>query len=284
MLYADGGHGKSVLATYATIAVASGTPFLGYPTTQSSVLYIDFELSAEDTKRVADRIQEGLELTAFPDTVWYLPAREDGNDLTEILQWLPDWIVENEVKFIVLDSLSIALETEPQEARPVIRALKSTNWLKAADCAMLILDHQRKKQNDDDKYENKTPLGTVVKRNLCRAVWQLEMQPKRFVLRHEKDNFLTRLPDLFFRVDFGNDVGPIKFITIPQEDIDEDKRHRAESYQAVLACVNENPEGIANQGVVVATGIRDDRVAVILSRLGWQKQIKHLGRGLWAPK
>ncbi len=282
MLYADGGNGKSVLSTYAAVAVAAGLPFLGVPTTQSSVIYIDFECTRDDTREITGRICNGLGIP-IPRTLKYLPAREDGNELTELLAWLPAIVLDGGYGFVILDSLSIALETEPQEARPVMKALKSTNWLKAANCAMLVLDHQSKNLGDDT-YAGKTPLGTVAKRNLCRQAWQLEKRPMEYILRDKKENFQALKDDLHFKIDYSNDVGPIIFSVTPTEELATDKEARAVTYRMVLACVNEHLDGVSNTDIIATTGLEEPRVNVILSRLGKQKQIKHLGRGLWAPK
>ena len=61
-LYGDGGQGKSYLAVGASTAVATGQPFLGLCTIKGTVLYLDYELDAEEFTRRAYRVARGMGL------------------------------------------------------------------------------------------------------------------------------------------------------------------------------------------------------------------------------
>ncbi len=279
MLYADGGNGKSVLATAAALNIAAGIPFLGNSVTTSSTLYIDFELTPKDSKIIAERIAYGVGLDNIPSDLWYLPARENGDSLSEVLAWLPQWVVPNGIRFIVLDSLSIALEVEPREFSPVIRALRTTNWLSEANAAMLILDHQAKQQAGES-YSSKTPLGAIVKRNLCRSVWQIQHKGgSSFVLRHEKDNFIHLREPLNFEIEFGeNDDGPIVFaVKEKQDSISKDQGK-------ILELLISHPGGMSVADIAKALGKPATSVAVQVNRLHKKSLVCSENRGIWRPK
>lgn len=66
LLAGDSGCGKTPFALQLGICVAAGIPFLGFPTTQGSVLYADYENSAADFDQISRNISETLGLEDTP--------------------------------------------------------------------------------------------------------------------------------------------------------------------------------------------------------------------------
>jgi len=186
LLYGDGGQGKSFVAlTIATCACAA-RPFLNLPVQQSPVLYIDWELDAEEMTRRAYRVARGLGLPRPPEGLWYIRAE---HSVSESLKAMARIIQEQKIGVVVLDSVGPACGGDPEQARFVIPLM---NDLRKLNTTFLLIDHQAKLQQGQN-YTHKTPFGSAYKFNLARSVIQVQRvdgEPgrMRMILRHTKSN------------------------------------------------------------------------------------------------
>lgn len=69
LLVGDSGLGKSPLAYQMAICVAAGIPFLGRPTQQTRVLFLDFENGLHDVNSLVTSLSAHLGLAAPPDNL-----------------------------------------------------------------------------------------------------------------------------------------------------------------------------------------------------------------------
>jgi hypothetical protein len=83
----DSGLGKTAWAYQLGLAVAGGVPFVGNPTKQGRVLYIDLENGRDQITELAQRLSGHLNLTVFPDDNFLLiPLDGDWVKLTKIVE------------------------------------------------------------------------------------------------------------------------------------------------------------------------------------------------------
>jgi len=66
LIVGDSGLGKSPLVYQLGICLAAGVPFLGFPTVQTSVLYLDFENGLFEVNRLLKQLSRHLGLSAPP--------------------------------------------------------------------------------------------------------------------------------------------------------------------------------------------------------------------------
>src|SRR5215218_9074491 len=75
LLYGDGGVAKSLLALALAVAVSGGsTKWLGRKVENCPVLYVDFELDAEEQARRVHQLCRGQDLSEPPDGLFYMSA------------------------------------------------------------------------------------------------------------------------------------------------------------------------------------------------------------------
>ncbi len=75
LLYGDGGVAKSLLALALALAVAGGSStWLGREVENGPVLYLDFELDAEEQARRVNQLCRGAGLSRPPDGLLYMSA------------------------------------------------------------------------------------------------------------------------------------------------------------------------------------------------------------------
>jgi hypothetical protein len=193
LLYGDGGVAKSLLALALAVAVSGGSEeWLGREVENGPVLYLDFELDAEEQARRVHQLCRGAGLAEPPDGLLYMSAL--GHTAREAFTAALEACEEHGVKLLVLDSLGPALQGDAEASRDVIsffqRALEPfrTNGI-----GVLIIDHQSKVQAGQS-YQNKGAFGSVYKNNLARSVIQVEAKESgegtlTVRLRHKKHNF-----------------------------------------------------------------------------------------------
>lgn len=179
-LYSPPGVGKSLLAQQIAAAISSGTPVLGTDTTQTPVLYLDYENVDLD---IRDRLQD-MELTpqdlqnlhywSFPD----LPPLDTAAGGTALLAAAQ----HVQAGLVVIDTLSRCVQGEENEASTMLNLYRCTLMpLKAAGIAVLRLDHT-------GKDETKGQRGTSAKSGDVDLVWRYtEIIPDQtYLLTNEK--------------------------------------------------------------------------------------------------
>ncbi len=209
-IYGDGGAAKSLLAASVLQAVARGDEdWMGFPIEEPGPgLYVDFELDEEEQERRMRHLALGRdpENPGVPEDLYYLCAA--AHPARKVLQLALDECRRLGVRLMVLDSLGIALQGDAEAARDVIGFFRNNiDPFRAAGVALLIVDHQSKKQHGED-YANKTLFGSVYKGNLTRSVFQVEPKGRgenelTVRLRHQKTNFGPKFDPFEVRLRFN---------------------------------------------------------------------------------
>jgi hypothetical protein len=191
LLYGDGGVAKSLLALALAVAVAGGSgKWLGREVECCPVLYVDFELDAEEQARRVHQLCRGQGLDTPPEDLLYMsalgyPAREAFTAALEACK-------EHGVGLMVVDSLGPALQGDAEAARDVIGFFqRSVEPFRVEGIAVLIIDHQSRLQAGQS-YQSKGAFGSVFKTNLARSVIQATERGEGTLtvrLRQKKHNF-----------------------------------------------------------------------------------------------
>jgi hypothetical protein len=140
--------GKSWLAWDMALAVATGTPWLGFPTTRGRVLYMDEDTPGQvEVKRRITRLLmgRGLSPTSPLDVAI---THQIGFSLTDHdkMHLLNNTLGVLSPKLVIMDSLVKVLGVEEEnDAIAMAGALTALNPLiKEHCCAFLLIDHRRK--------------------------------------------------------------------------------------------------------------------------------------------
>jgi hypothetical protein len=193
LLHGDGGVAKSLLALSLSVAVSSGFErWLGREVKNGPVLYLDFELDAEEQTRRVHQLCRGAGLAKPPDGLLYMSAL--GYTAREAFTAALEECQQHGVRLLVLDSLGPALQGDAEASRDVISFFsQAMEPFRANGVGVLIIDHQSKLQAGQS-YQSKSAFGSVYKSNLGRSVIQVEATERgegtltlRF--RHKKHNF-----------------------------------------------------------------------------------------------
>jgi RecA-family ATPase len=193
LLYGDGGVAKSLLALALAVAVSGGSEhWLGRGVEKCPVLYVDFELDAEEQARRVHQLCRGQNLDTPPDGLLYMSAL--GHTAKEAFAATLDACKEHGVGLMVVDSLGPALQGDAEAARDVIGFFqKNLEPFRTEGVGVLIIDHQSRLQAGQS-YQSKGAFGSVFKTNLARSVIQVEATERgggtlTVRLRQKKHNF-----------------------------------------------------------------------------------------------
>lgn len=263
IIYGAGGLGKSFLALHLGILACVGSQqFMGlkFPTEPRNTLIIDYELDDDEQTRRGRQISHGLHLDDIPENLSYFAP---GKNLAKVLPTLRTIIKSKNIGFVILDSLG-ASGTDGESVESVVTLLTE---LKRLGVATLVLDHQSKVQMGE-KYENKTPFGSVYKENLSRSVFQLSRVERKenrvtLKLKHTKTNFGGFLNDLIFDIAFEGDRVLFTESTVKSVEISEIEQIK-EAIQVL-----ENSGERANQKAIVVQlkgKIGRDRLTDLLNK------------------
>jgi hypothetical protein len=193
LLYGDGGVAKSLLALALAVAVSGGSQrWLGREVENGPVLYVDFELDAEEQARRVHQLCHGQGMDTPPESLLYMSAL--GHPAREAFTAALDACKAHSVGLMVVDSLGPALQGDAEAARDVIGFFqKSIEPFRAEGVAVLIIDHQSRLQQGQS-YQSKGAFGSVFKTNLARSVIQAQATERgegtlTVRLRQKKHNF-----------------------------------------------------------------------------------------------
>lgn len=193
LLHGDGGVAKSLLALSLCVAISGGSEhWLGREVENGPVLYLDFELDAEEQVRRVYQLCRGAGLAKPPEDLLYMSAL--GHTAREAFTAALEVCEEHDVKLLVLDSLGPALQGDAEASRDVISFFsQAMEPFRARGVGVLIIDHQSKLQAGQS-YQSKGAFGSVYKNNLARSVIQVEATERgegtlTLRLRQKKHNF-----------------------------------------------------------------------------------------------
>ena len=168
-LYGTGGTGKSMLAIYWCMLITSGQngPSLE-PVGAQEVLYLDWETDEADFEERVFALQEG-----HPELEGAAPHyRNCAQSFLAEFDDIRQYIIKKNIGVVVVDSFEAALganSNEGESVQPVFNALRQLN------CTILVIDHKSKE--DAAREESQGPIGSVMKLNRLRSVYELVQEP-----------------------------------------------------------------------------------------------------------
>ena len=198
MIFGDGGVGKSMVALWLSAMVTEGLqePFECSP---GNVLYLDWEMEAEEAQGRLGRIAEGMGFST-PPRVFY---RRCVGRLVDDVEWLAETVQSKGIDLVVVDSAVPACGGNPNEPESVQALFYG---LRQLEVTSLIVAHVSKSVAAGPVT---TPYGSVFWSNLSRNVWQAEKKQELgedsmvVALRHRKTNVGPLLKPVSLKLSFS---------------------------------------------------------------------------------
>ena len=199
------------------IQALTGGDFLGRPVErQTSVLYIDAELDAEEFGRRAYQIARGLGLTGPPEGLYYwrLPGSLKDQGVQAEVYTAVIWCNPS---LIVIDSITVAASGTDVSKVEITTELMS--FLGGLGATVLAVDHVAKPAPGTNPSELR-PFGSVFKFNLARSVIHvLPGKAGALRLRQTKSNFGPVSQSVGAAVEFADsEWGPMVTVTQLKDD------------------------------------------------------------------
>jgi hypothetical protein len=194
-LYGWGGTAKSLIALLLSMSVAGGREkFFGRDiAVHGPVMYIDFELDADEQHRRVMQLATGMKMRV-PEDLLYVSTL--GVRTHEAIEFALSVCEEHEDVMVVLDSLGPAMVGDMAAAKDVIEFHNCyIAPFKAVGATPLLVDHQARQQAGEG-YQSKGAFGSAYKEHLSRSLIQVEAGDRsaeqgtlNVRLRHKKTNF-----------------------------------------------------------------------------------------------
>jgi DNA-binding transcriptional ArsR family regulator len=194
-LYGWGGTAKSLIAALVAMSVAGGRKkfFDRDVAVHGPVLYLDFELDADEQHRRVTQLAAGLGIEV-PENLLYVSAL--GARTHEAISFALEVCEEHKVVMAVLDSLGPAMVGDMAAAKDVIEFHNCyIAPFRNAGVTPLLIDHQARQQSGEG-YQSKGAFGSAYKEHLSRSLIQVEAGDRsaeqgtlNVRLRHKKTNF-----------------------------------------------------------------------------------------------
>src|SRR5215218_5874078 len=226
LLYGDGGVAKSLLALALAVGVSGGSKkWLGRGVENCPVLYVDFELDAEEQARRVHQLCRGQGLDTPPDNLLYMSAL--GHTAKEAFAAALEACKEHGIGLMVVDSLGPALQGDAEAARDVIGFFqKSIEPFRSVGVAILIIDHQSRLQAGQS-YQSKGAFGSVFKTNLARSVIQAQARERgegtlTVRLRQKKHNFGPLAEPFGVKLSFTEEVVSLEAVELDASELAEE--------------------------------------------------------------
>jgi hypothetical protein len=194
-LYGWGGTAKSLIALLLSMSVAGDREeFFGREiAVHGPVIYIDFELDADEQHRRVMQLAAGMKMEV-PKDLLYVSAL--GVRTHEVVEFALSACEEHEAVMVVLDSLGPAMVGDMAAAKDVIEFHnRYIAPFKTVGATPLLIDHQARQQAGEG-YQSKGAFGSAYKEHLSRSLIQVEAGDRsaeqgtlNVRLRHKKTNF-----------------------------------------------------------------------------------------------
>ena len=194
-LYGWGGTAKSLIAVLLSMSVAGGREkFFGRDiAVHGPVMYIDFELDADEQHRRVMQLAAGMNMKV-PEDLLYVSTL--GVRTHEAVDFALSACEEHKAVMVVLDSLGPAMVGDMAAAKDVIEFHnRYIAPFKAVGATPLLVDHQARQQAGEG-YQSKGAFGSAYKEHLSRSLIQVEAGDRsaelgtlNVRLRHKKTNF-----------------------------------------------------------------------------------------------
>src|SRR5829696_503942 len=226
LLHGDGGVAKSLLALALAVAVAGNSrEWLGRRVENGRVLYLDFELDAEEQARRVHQLCNGAGLKMPPKGLLYMSAV--GHTTREAFEAAREACKEHAVELLIVDSYGVALHGDAEHARDVIGFHQEyLEPLRALGIAVLVIDHQSRLQAGQS-YQQKGAFGSVYKGNLARSVIQVEATERgegtlTVRLRQKKHNFGPLAEPFSVRLTFSEEAVTLEAVELKAAELAEE--------------------------------------------------------------
>ncbi len=264
--FGEGGVAKSLLAMHLglTVAEVSRSYWMAFAVKTVPVLYLDFELDADEQHRRALDLAAGMQLKAIPENFYYLSVA--------MMPPVQAFMVAAEecrrlgIGLVIVDSVGFALGGDAESAKDVLDFYRvCIQPLKDAGASPLLIDHQAKIIKGE-KYSDKQAFGSVYKTNAVRSSFQIrgdhEQGEITATFTHKKNNFGWKERDFSLKVVFGEGKTTVERLEapVPNPDREPSKKER------VLEAVGELERATAEM-VARATGIGLQTVRNSISEL-----------------
>jgi hypothetical protein len=205
--FGEGGVAKSLLALHLglTVAAENRSYWMAFAVKTVPVLYLDFELDADEQHRRALDLAKGMNLKAIPENFYYLsvamvPPEEAFRIAAEECRRLG-------VKLVIVDSVGFAIDGDSENSSDVLGFYRRCiQPLKDIGASPLLIDHQAKIIKGE-KYADKQAFGSVYKTNAVRSAFQIrgsqDVQGEiTATFTHKKNNFGWKEKDFSLKVLF----------------------------------------------------------------------------------
>jgi hypothetical protein len=286
LLHGDGGVAKSLLALALAVAVAGDSrEWLGRRVENGRVLYLDFELDAEEQARRVHQLCDGSGLEMPPKDLLYMSAV--GHTTGEAFEAARKACMEHAVELLIVDSYGVALHGDAEHARDVIGFHQEyLEPLRALGIAVFVIDHQSRLQAGQS-YQHKGAFGSVYKGNLARSVIQIEATERAegtltVRLRQKKHNFGPLAEPFNVKLTFSEETVTLENIVLKAAELAEEATltapervklaledgpaypwEIAETTGVQLKTVKNVLTGLRRQGVVETTGQKEGQAEQI---------------------
>src|SRR5215212_9539899 len=209
--FGEGGVAKSLLALHLglTVAAESRSYWMAFAVKTVPVLYVDFELDADEQHRRALDLAAGMGLKGIPENFYYLSAATLSP--LEAFEIAAEECRRLDIGLVVVDSVGFALEGDSETARDVLGFFRECiQPLKDAGASPLLIDHQAKIIKGE-KYSDKQAFGSVYKTNAVRSSFQIrglsEQGEITATFTHKKNNFGWKEKDFSLKIVFDSEAG-----------------------------------------------------------------------------
>jgi hypothetical protein len=144
LVVGDSGLGKSPLLYQAAICVAAGIPFLGYPTRQGRVLYMDSENGLGQASKLVDGLTSYLGLSQTPSDFrsWNL---NDAPEFGEPGNQFDDFVKDFEPSWVIIDPINSIFNEIEKDSTTATKNFQHLRKIMAdANCSVTGMHHLRK--------------------------------------------------------------------------------------------------------------------------------------------
>ncbi|MEM2120608.1 MAG: AAA family ATPase, partial [Archaeoglobaceae archaeon] len=277
LIYAPGGSGKSLIALLIAFLVKNGIDLNFQRTIEpQEALYLDWELNREEAERRLSMLVPPFEANKVEYPLYLRclrPLRDCLQDITRI-------IYENNVKLVIVDSVTPAMNADINDNAAVAEFFQSIGVLTSMDTTVLLLTHVSKAHKERE--DGALPIGAVMFENLSRLTWELKYIDTdgalKIALHCRKSNF-GKMPSVGIAFHFTVDGVFVERLNDPDALATSKAVTQADT---VLSALIEKPMSVTELSEV--TGINRDQLWVILSQLKKEGKVENASRGKWQIK
>ena len=285
--FGEGGVAKSLLAMHLALTVASDSRsyWMAFAVKTVPVLYLDFELDADEQHRRALDLAAGMQLPEIPENFYYLSAAMMPPE--EAFRVAAEECSRLGVKLVIVDSVGFALQGDSENARDVLSFYRTCiQRLKDAGASPLLIDHQAKIIKGE-KYSDKQAFGSVYKTNAVRSSFQIRGtdEPGKITatFTHKKNNFGWKERDFSLKVVFEEGRTTVERLEEAMPNPDREPSKKLRVFEAVeelgrataemvaqktginLKTVRNSFSELLSEGTLRDTGDKQDRSRIVVT-------------------